>query len=95
VKWEADKKIAELQAKLEEAKKREAELLAQVEKKNICKNCEKELQGEWKLCPYCGTAVATTTSVNKGSAIVPGSIIFFGSGYGGGGYGIALIKPQE
>jgi formylglycine-generating enzyme required for sulfatase activity len=27
------------------------------ETKNICKNCGKELQDEWKMCPFCGAAV--------------------------------------
>jgi hypothetical protein len=26
-------------------------------KKNLCKNCGKELQEEWKACPFCSTAV--------------------------------------
>jgi predicted amidophosphoribosyltransferase len=26
-------------------------------KKNNCKNCEKEMQEGWKICPYCGTSL--------------------------------------
>jgi len=50
--------------------------------KNLCKNCGKELQEEWRACPYCG-AVFESSSI--GSAISSGS--------GGAGYGIDSINP--
>jgi len=30
--------------------------------KNNCKNCGKEMQKEWKACPYCGTLVEQSTT---------------------------------
>jgi tetratricopeptide (TPR) repeat protein len=29
----------------------------------VCANCGKELQKEWKICPYCGTSTAKTGQV--------------------------------
>jgi len=31
----------------------------------ICSNCGKELQKEWKICPYCETRVENTKSLSK------------------------------
>jgi DNA-directed RNA polymerase subunit RPC12/RpoP len=31
----------------------------------VCTNCNKELQKEWLLCPYCGTRVENTSSLSK------------------------------
>jgi len=33
--------------------------------RTICSNCGKELQKEWKICPYCETKVEKTNSLNK------------------------------
>jgi len=35
----------------------------QQQKKDYCKNCGKELQAEWKACPYCATVVENTGHV--------------------------------
>jgi len=32
------------------------------QEQNICKNCGKEMQEEWKACPYCGTSVGSQNS---------------------------------
>ena len=29
---------------------------------NVCKNCGKEMQEEWKACPYCGTSLESQNS---------------------------------
>jgi rRNA maturation endonuclease Nob1 len=34
----------------------------------VCLNCRKELQKEWKVCPYCGTQVATTGKASGSAA---------------------------
>jgi len=34
----------------------------------VCSNCGKELQKEWKVCPYCGTQVAKTSGSAANSA---------------------------
>jgi len=59
-----------------------AVLFGEEQKKTLCKNCGKELQEEWKVCPFCGAAV--------GSPIINSAI---SSGSGIAGYGIGLIKP--
>jgi len=56
----------------------------QKKKEKRCKNCGKELQEEWGLCPYCSASTVETSQVI-------GSVI--SSGSGSGGYGIHLIKP--
>jgi len=50
---------------------------------NLCKNCGKELQKEWKTCPYCSTPVTKTSQV-----ISPA----ISSGTGSGKYGTEQIK---
>jgi ribosomal protein L40E len=37
----------------------------QIKKDNFCSNCGKELQKEWKTCPYCSIQVENTNSLNK------------------------------
>jgi len=34
------------------------------QKKTLCKNCGKELQEEWKACPYCGAAATAIENYN-------------------------------
>ena len=41
--------------------------------KNCCKKCSKELPEEWKACPYCGTAVGSTTTLSS-NTVKPQSI---------------------
>jgi tetratricopeptide (TPR) repeat protein len=63
----------------------EVALFGVPEQKTVCRNCGKELQAEWKACPYCGTpAVDTHTSVSASSP----------SGSPGAEYGIGLIEPD-
>ena len=57
------------------------------EKKRIelsCINCRKELQEEWKICPFCLTQITIVSY---------GRISVFSSGLGGMGYGVSLIEP--
>ncbi|MDR2785776.1 MAG: zinc ribbon domain-containing protein [Treponema sp.] len=54
------------------------------EPKILCRNCGKELQAEWKACPYCGVQVADAHRA------IPASTA---SGSPGAGYGIRLIEP--
>jgi len=79
------------------------ELLAMVlfgeEKKKIyCKNCGKELQEEWKTCPYCSTSVASQIkkeNEEKQQDESPSEITsVISSGSGSGGYGIEQEKPD-
>jgi len=58
----------------------------ETETSHVCSNCGKELQKEWKSCPYCSTPVAKTNQA-AGSAISSGS--------GGGGYGVSLIDSDD
>ena len=37
-----------------------AVLFGDEQKKIFCKNCKKELQKEWKSCPYCSTSAVTS-----------------------------------
>jgi len=34
-------------------------------RKTNCKNCGKEMQEDWKLCPYCGTSAAPTQPLEE------------------------------
>jgi len=43
----------------------------QKKKENVCKNCGKELQEEWKTCPYCTVPVATEKTASKPKAKRP------------------------
>jgi len=64
-------------------------LFGQEKKKIYCKNCGKELQEEWKACPYCSMIVADQkpeTGQLTSSAISSGS--------GNAGYGVEQIKPE-
>ena len=55
-------------------------------KKNVCKKCNKELQEEWIVCPFC------TNSVEKQkTSSAPGSVL--SSGSGNVWYGTNLINP--
>jgi|GEM_PF-5636629 len=36
------------------------------QKKNLCKNCGKEMQAGWKSCPFCEDATANNTARNQG-----------------------------
>jgi formylglycine-generating enzyme required for sulfatase activity len=40
-------------------------------KQNNCTNCGKEIQEEWKACPYCGTPVESKSPVKKPAPIAP------------------------
>jgi len=53
----------------------------------VCKNCGKELQKEWKSCPYCTTVVAAAANTSR---IISSAV---SSGSGSWGYGIGQIKP--
>ncbi|MDR2193750.1 MAG: SUMF1/EgtB/PvdO family nonheme iron enzyme [Treponema sp.] len=57
----------------------------------ICRNCEKELQAEWNVCPYCGTHVAPAlppapapdeSPVPEGFVLVDGGTFHMGSANG-------------
>ena len=54
----------------------------------FCKNCGKELQEDWKTCPYCSTPVVSQGS--SGNQLISSVV---SSGSGSVGYGINLIKP--
>jgi len=41
----------------------------QKKKDNLCKNCGKELQKEWTICPYCRTEVENTSSPSNETAL--------------------------
>jgi hypothetical protein len=51
----------------------------------VCSNCVKELQKEWKACPYCGTTVAGRIAPGRtysiGDAGPAGGIVFFDLGF--------------
>ncbi|MDR2597843.1 MAG: zinc ribbon domain-containing protein [Treponema sp.] len=49
-----------------------AVLFGEEKKKSYCKNCGKELQEEWKSCPYCSVSAAKTSQVSD-PAISTGS----------------------
>jgi hypothetical protein len=75
------------------------ELLAAVlfgdeKKKSYCKNCGKELQEEWKVCPYCLTPTITPTVSDQvpetGQLTSPAT----SSKSGSAEYGIEQIKPD-
>jgi cation transport ATPase len=36
----------------------------QLQKRNLCKNCGKELQEGWKSCPYCSTSAASISTIS-------------------------------
>jgi hypothetical protein len=36
----------------------------QLQKRNLCKNCGKELQKGWKSCPYCSTSAASISTMS-------------------------------
>jgi hypothetical protein len=38
-------------------------LRGETEQKTVCRNCGKELQSEWKTCPYCEAAVKPETAM--------------------------------
>jgi WD40 repeat protein len=61
----------------------EAALFGVPEQKITCRNCGKELQAEWKACPYCGTSVVDTHTSVPASAP---------SSSPGVGYGVGLIE---
>jgi len=75
-------------------------LFGEEQKKIYCKNCGKELQEGWKICPYCSTPVATkkpsvkkTTAkkpTTKTSHVISSAI---SSGSGSGGYGTETTRP--
>jgi hypothetical protein len=66
---------------------REPAVLPEKEKLTIhCKNCGKELQEEWKGCPYCLTPIAETSQVTSPT---------ISSGSENGGDGIELIEPES
>jgi hypothetical protein len=70
----------------------EALLWGTAEQKILCRNCGKELQAEWKLCPYCGTQragpAAAVTSVSTPGVSAPvqpskkGSLLMTLAGHG-------------
>jgi tetratricopeptide (TPR) repeat protein len=41
----------------------EGALFGEAPPKNVCRNCGKELQSEWKICPYCSAAVTEPEAV--------------------------------
>jgi formylglycine-generating enzyme required for sulfatase activity len=41
------------------------------ETKNLCKNCGKELPGDWKACPFCGAVVGTGSAEKTAPAGTP------------------------
>jgi tetratricopeptide (TPR) repeat protein len=43
-------------------------LCGEEQKKNLCKNCKKELQEGWSACPYCGTMAAVEAASVRESA---------------------------
>jgi len=49
-----------------------AVLFANEKKKAYCKNCGKELQEEWKTCPYCSTPVANNVCSKCGKELQEG-----------------------
>jgi hypothetical protein len=63
----------------------EAALFGVPEQKITCRNCGKELQAEWKTCPYCGASLADVYTSLPASAP---------SSSPGVGYGIGLIEPK-
>jgi hypothetical protein len=63
----------------------EAALFGVPEQKITCRNCGKELQAEWKACPYCGAQAADVYTPLPASAPSSSS---------GAGYGIGLIEPK-
>ncbi|MDR2597679.1 MAG: zinc ribbon domain-containing protein [Treponema sp.] len=61
------------------------------EKKKIyCKNCGKELQEEWKTCPYCTTQTVAVQTPETDKLTSPA----ISSVSNNGGYGIEQIKPE-
>ena len=66
------------------------------QKKIICQNCSKELQEDWKVCPYCSTSAEEPVVLPVGkNAAEQKANSAFSSGSGGSGYGIWLIEPDE
>lgn len=54
-------------------------------KKIICKNCGKELQKEWKTCPFCSVGVPSQEENHKVSSAIS-------SASGNGGHGVKPIN---
>jgi hypothetical protein len=68
-------------------------LRGDVKQKTVCRNCGKELQDEWKACPYCGTEAATSSADTNCSATTSElSSTITSSGVGG--YGVGLIETK-
>jgi hypothetical protein len=63
----------------------EAALFGVPEQKTVCRNCGKEVQAEWKACPYCRASLADVYTSLPASAP---------SSSPGVGYGIGLIEPK-
>ena len=61
----------------------------------FCVNCSKEIQVDWKICPYCGKPNVLSQSGNVDKINSSGTIGTVNGGYGeaqtvmatGGGYG--------
>jgi endogenous inhibitor of DNA gyrase (YacG/DUF329 family) len=60
-----------------------------------CVECGKELQPEWKRCPFCGTAVPSTDQKPDAiiQALVEKTLAKIASDCGW--YGLHLINPKE
>jgi len=74
-------------------------LFGEEQKKIYCKNCGKELQEEWKICPFCLTPVASQIikeNEEKQQDQSPSETSSaISSGSGGQGYGVELIEPEN